>query len=411
VDHCSLHLRHMFRYTKKEVMKKFPEHHLRVVGGFYFLRFLCPALVSPEGFGIISSSPSSKSRRSLILVSKVLQNLANDVEFGEKENYMIQMNPFISSNQATMWKFLECLASPSSSSITFKTSHVGKEDPLAPIYKQLVSLREKIGNTLQAAGHSEIFSQLSAAMEVYSKGLVDSSPKWLETLRPRSPRSPSLSPNIRFPLGSPPACSPVGSPPMSPLLFSPSSLFTLDNPQDVTNRSDSQGLNAPQEMAGEPPVSKLIPAQDTQEMTQLPTHEELVQISPSISPSPNPPASPPSLPLTFPSYPPPSLLIPIQTPEQLLDSASPPSFSVESEPSLLPVADSNGTDEDRNTRDIEELMKKKVEEIRLLKKRLESKEFQDATERTAMQTEFQSILKYLKQMNEKLKHLKTEAAH
>ncbi len=29
--------------------KRFPEHHLRVVGGFYFLRFLCPALVCPEG--------------------------------------------------------------------------------------------------------------------------------------------------------------------------------------------------------------------------------------------------------------------------------------------------------------------------------------------------------------------------
>ena len=39
----------MFAQTKQSVAKRFPEHNLRVVGGFYFLRFLCPALVCPEG--------------------------------------------------------------------------------------------------------------------------------------------------------------------------------------------------------------------------------------------------------------------------------------------------------------------------------------------------------------------------
>ncbi len=38
---------------------------------------------------------SGKSRRSLVLISKVLQALANDVEFGEKEPYMIVMNNFL----------------------------------------------------------------------------------------------------------------------------------------------------------------------------------------------------------------------------------------------------------------------------------------------------------------------------
>lgn len=49
VENCSYGLRRMFLQTRKLVAKKFPEHHLRVVGGFYFLRFLCPALVCPEG--------------------------------------------------------------------------------------------------------------------------------------------------------------------------------------------------------------------------------------------------------------------------------------------------------------------------------------------------------------------------
>lgn len=53
MDQCSYPLRKMFSQTKKIVAKKFPEHNLRVVGGFYFLRFLCPALVCPEGMKII----------------------------------------------------------------------------------------------------------------------------------------------------------------------------------------------------------------------------------------------------------------------------------------------------------------------------------------------------------------------
>jgi hypothetical protein len=56
-----------------------------------------------------SEKPSEKSRRSLILLSKVLQNLANSVEFGEKEAYMLKTNPFIMSNQKGMFEFLDAL--------------------------------------------------------------------------------------------------------------------------------------------------------------------------------------------------------------------------------------------------------------------------------------------------------------
>ena len=37
-------------------------------------------------------------RRALILVSKILQNLSNGVEFGKKEEYMSPFNEFIHNN-------------------------------------------------------------------------------------------------------------------------------------------------------------------------------------------------------------------------------------------------------------------------------------------------------------------------
>ncbi len=49
---------------------------------------------------------SNETRRSLILISKVLQNLSNEVQFGDKEKYMLFINEWISQNQERMQRFL-----------------------------------------------------------------------------------------------------------------------------------------------------------------------------------------------------------------------------------------------------------------------------------------------------------------
>jgi hypothetical protein len=45
-------------------------------------------------------------RRALILISKVVQNVANEVEFGDKEAYMMPMNGFIKEYIPRMKHFL-----------------------------------------------------------------------------------------------------------------------------------------------------------------------------------------------------------------------------------------------------------------------------------------------------------------
>lgn len=56
--------------------RKFPGSELIAVGSFIFLRFFCPAIVNPESTSI-KERISVTNRRSLILVAKFLQNLAN----------------------------------------------------------------------------------------------------------------------------------------------------------------------------------------------------------------------------------------------------------------------------------------------------------------------------------------------
>jgi len=88
------------------VMKRFPEAKFTAVGAFIFLRFFCPAIVAPDAEGLIISAPSKEMRRGLLLIAKVVQNLANNVLFGAKEPYMFPLNDFLTQNIYRVTTFL-----------------------------------------------------------------------------------------------------------------------------------------------------------------------------------------------------------------------------------------------------------------------------------------------------------------
>lgn len=105
-------LRFIYGCLQKTVQQKWPRNttmKTRVVSGFVFLRLICPAIVNPRIFNIIADPPSPIASRTLTLVAKAVQNLANLVEFGAKEPYMEGVNPFIKSNKHRMIMFLDKL--------------------------------------------------------------------------------------------------------------------------------------------------------------------------------------------------------------------------------------------------------------------------------------------------------------
>jgi Ras GTPase-activating protein 1 len=59
---------------------------------------------------VFAEPPPQMASRSLIMVAKCLQNLANLVEFGGKEQYMEVVNPFILKNKERMVVFLDTLS-------------------------------------------------------------------------------------------------------------------------------------------------------------------------------------------------------------------------------------------------------------------------------------------------------------
>lgn len=92
------------------VEDKFPESRHSAVGSFVFLRFYCPAIVAPEVVDLDVSPDTRESRRALLLITKVIQNLANNVLFGNKEAHMKVLNPFLSENIRQVTKFLADVA-------------------------------------------------------------------------------------------------------------------------------------------------------------------------------------------------------------------------------------------------------------------------------------------------------------
>ena len=71
--------------------------------------------MTPDAFGLIDQKLESKSRRRLVLIAKVLQNLANEAYFEQKEEYMKCSNVFIESNLDKMHSFFDSLVVRSTS--------------------------------------------------------------------------------------------------------------------------------------------------------------------------------------------------------------------------------------------------------------------------------------------------------
>ncbi|WWD06786.1 hypothetical protein V865_004881 [Kwoniella europaea PYCC6329] len=87
---------------------RFPDSRHSAVGSFIFLRFFCPAIVSPESIDLDVNPDTRETRRALLLITKVIQNLANNVVF--KEPHMKVLNNFLSDNIRQVTKFLSDIA-------------------------------------------------------------------------------------------------------------------------------------------------------------------------------------------------------------------------------------------------------------------------------------------------------------
>ncbi|KAJ6238881.1 ras gtpase-activating protein [Anaeramoeba flamelloides] len=103
--------------TRQLLEQKFPDRICQAIGGMMILRYFVPAITACDDYGIIAEEPSDTLFRTLILIAKVLMNLANGTLFGVKEEYMATLNDFINENQDRVNQYLLEISTPTEESM------------------------------------------------------------------------------------------------------------------------------------------------------------------------------------------------------------------------------------------------------------------------------------------------------
>lgn len=105
-------IRAALAHLRAKVSNKWPNDanaKYTAVTSFLFLRFFCPALMAPHSFDMVDEVPNASLSRNLALLSKTLMNLANFIQYGQKEPNLSPLNEWLVANFGKMREYIDRL--------------------------------------------------------------------------------------------------------------------------------------------------------------------------------------------------------------------------------------------------------------------------------------------------------------
>uniref|UniRef100_A0A674CTS1 RAS protein activator like 1 n=1 Tax=Salmo trutta TaxID=8032 RepID=A0A674CTS1_SALTR len=116
VTQCPPVMRVAFKQLHKRVEEQFPEQENEdvkylAISGFFFLRFLAPAILTPKLFHLRDQHADTRTSRTLLLLAKAVQSVGNlGLQLGHgKELWMEPLHPIILYSVASVKDFLDKL--------------------------------------------------------------------------------------------------------------------------------------------------------------------------------------------------------------------------------------------------------------------------------------------------------------
>ncbi|KAI0655091.1 Rho GTPase activation protein [Cubamyces menziesii] len=116
---CPPELRKLFEHIRRLVESRYRirddqnrELPWQSVSAFCFLRFIVPAILHPHLFGLLPGLPDVSVQRSLTLIAKVVQSLANLNPTVQKEEYMRGVKDFLNDSLHAMIDYIIVVSTP-----------------------------------------------------------------------------------------------------------------------------------------------------------------------------------------------------------------------------------------------------------------------------------------------------------
>eukprot|EP01130_Rhizamoeba_saxonica_P011075 TRINITY_DN4585_c0_g1_i1.p1 TRINITY_DN4585_c0_g1~~TRINITY_DN4585_c0_g1_i1.p1 ORF type:complete len:399 (-),score=86.63 TRINITY_DN4585_c0_g1_i1:41-1108(-) len=168
-------------YTCLEVQHEDLEEdvHYWALGGLLFLRFIIPSIYFPDQYGLLDEMPDTQLRRQYVLVSKVIQSIANMATPGNKEQFLVFMSDFISKHHVKVRNYYEAILNSRNNSNTIDSTHVlfVPEEVIIQsrvrIFNTFFHFKEEVFEQLAVRGHIDTLNALEELLQIYPTAISE----------------------------------------------------------------------------------------------------------------------------------------------------------------------------------------------------------------------------------------------
>ncbi|KAI0033182.1 Rho GTPase activation protein, partial [Vararia minispora EC-137] len=124
---CPEEFRHMFQRVRELVALRYPDQQKdnlpwQAVNALCFLRYFIPAILYPHLHGLCPGMPDVRVQRTLTLIAKTLQSLANFNANVQKEVFMGGVKTFLEESRSEMFDYVLAVSTPSEATRTTQPS-------------------------------------------------------------------------------------------------------------------------------------------------------------------------------------------------------------------------------------------------------------------------------------------------